>query len=387
MSRIQLVVLLSLSAACGKSGKSAGIEVFGTKPVPPGELAKIKPGMTQAQVKAAFPSAHPTPNHSGSPSLRVDSGYSNLDYDIVFYSDKDAVADVTVRTDKDLTSKLPTVWGPAQKSPMGDSWMNDADGYEVSVMEMPRHSDISYRLFRPLDAAYFGKTPGLPGAWKDVKLGAKKADIHVNDDDEPGPFGAQVSMDPRYSDDGELEALRVTVPANTGKIIEAAWGPGTKTGDETLTWFNEATGVRADLAGTQLRFEPFISYAKLFGTGPSDMGRVPVDLQGKTKEQVQAAFGPKAQSADNVLLGLPDTKTGAQQRPSIDCSFFSGTDCELRVPYDKNTAARDEMLAYLTKIWGAPTKTEKDTRWFKVGTRTIKVDDWGGELKLSVEPK
>jgi hypothetical protein len=46
--------------------------------------------MTQAQLKALFPGIKPTPNHSGSPSLTIDSGYSNVNYRIGFYSDKAA---------------------------------------------------------------------------------------------------------------------------------------------------------------------------------------------------------------------------------------------------------------------------------------------------------
>ena len=106
----QTLLAALLAVACGKggSGKEAGAEVFGNKPVPPGELIKVKAGMTQAEVKNVFPSAKPTPNHSGSPSLSLDSGYSNLEYRIGFYSDKDAVADIEVIAPKslDLVTKL-----------------------------------------------------------------------------------------------------------------------------------------------------------------------------------------------------------------------------------------------------------------------------------------
>ena len=42
-------------AACGK--KPATKELFGAKVTPPGVLAKIKPGMTLAEVKAIAPDA------------------------------------------------------------------------------------------------------------------------------------------------------------------------------------------------------------------------------------------------------------------------------------------------------------------------------------------
>src|SRR5436190_14511337 len=90
-----LFLVLAL-AACGKgSGKTASVDLFGKKPVPPGDLTKVKAGMTQDDVKKLFPGIKPTPNHSGSPSLTVESGYDNAAYRISFYSDLETVADVT----------------------------------------------------------------------------------------------------------------------------------------------------------------------------------------------------------------------------------------------------------------------------------------------------
>lgn len=375
MITTRFAVLVLVTAACGKGGKDAGIEIFGKKPVPPGDLAKVKPGMTQAEFKAAFPSARPTPNHSGSPSLRIESGYSNVDYDVVFYSDKDAVAHVDIGVPKDLAAKLPTVWGPPTKDVMGNTWTNNDNGYNVTAMEMGRKTDVAFRPFVPLTAAYFGKAPALPGNWKDVKLGAKQADVKPTTNEEPG----DVSIEPRYSD-GELADIRVRLPAHAPKIIEAAWGPGTKTDDST-SWFNDAAGIRATLAGEQLLFEPYITYAKLFGTGPADMGQVPVKLAGKSKADFIAALGPKAAVADNVMLSYGMTKHGGQYA-HVNCLHS----CTLTIPYETNTAARDEMLAYLVSIWGTP-KVDKDTRRFKVGGKTIVVDDWGGTLRIEVETK
>lgn len=376
----RLMVLVAVVAACGKSAKTADVDLFGKTPRPPGELAKITPGMTQAQLEAAFPSAHPTPNHSGSPSLRIDSGYDNIDYDVVFYSDKDAVASIDVRVPKELAAKLPTAWGPGDKSALGETWVDDVDGYEARVMEMGRRTNVSFRPFVPLTAAYFGKAPALPGNWKAITFGAKETEVHPGTADEP----RDVAIHPRYSDDA-LQAVSIDLPARATALLATAWGPGTKLGDTTV-WFDDAAGIRATLAGTELVLEPYETYAKLFGTGPGDLGDVPVAIEGTSKAEVIAALGPRVRTADNVMLQYGMPKYGGQYA-AMNCLFFPEARCDLTVPYETNTAARDEMLAYLVSIWGEPTKVDKDDRWFKVGGKTLRVDDWGGQLKISVETK
>jgi hypothetical protein len=243
MTTVQRTVILALAlAACGKGGsssKTAGIELFGKTPVPPGDLAKVKPGMTQAQVKALFPGIKPTPNHSGSPSLTIDSGYSNVSYRIGFYSDKDAVADLSVEVPKDLGAKLEGAWGPPAEKGMWPKWVDDEAGYEASLMEMGRKTDVSYRPFLPLNAAFFGAKPGPVDILAKVKLGMTREEIaaaapgfekagaekgngsYVSYEAEPK--GVTVSI--KYDENNKAEQYVVELPPRGAELVTKAWGP------------------------------------------------------------------------------------------------------------------------------------------------------------------
>jgi hypothetical protein len=118
---------LAVQSSCGKSdsrppqqgqnsaavkGPLVGKELFGNKPVPPGVLRKVKALMTQAEVKSLFPASIPTPNQSASPSLTIESGFSDARYDIGFYFDLDQVSAVSVSVPRmKIEEHLKQAWG------------------------------------------------------------------------------------------------------------------------------------------------------------------------------------------------------------------------------------------------------------------------------------
>lgn len=242
---MSLVSAALLAAACGKDGggssKTATIDLFGKKPVPPGELAKVKPGMTQAQVKALFPKAAPKKNHSGSPVLTLPSGYSNAEFEIGFYGDKDEVANVEVEVAKDMAAKLESVWGPPTEKRMWPVWNNEEDGYEVSLMEMGRKTSVSYRPFVTLTPEFFGKQPGPVDALTKVKLGMTREEVAKAAPGlegapkgggsyipyKAGPKGVDLSVEYHYETD-KVEGFRMRMPKRGVAAMEKAWGPGQK---------------------------------------------------------------------------------------------------------------------------------------------------------------
>ena len=235
-------LLLALAlAACGKSSssKTAGVELFGKTPVPPGDLAKVKAGMTQAEVKALFPGIKPTPNHGGSPSLSLASGYSNADYRIIFFSDKDEVADAVVEVPKDLAAKLETAWGQPTEKGMFPTWVNDDAGYEASLLEMGRETQVRFRPFVPLSAEFFGAKPAPVDVLTKVKLGMTRDEIAKA---APGfeaagaskgngsyvsylakPKGVTISIG--YDDQDKAEQYIIELPKRGGERVVKAWGP------------------------------------------------------------------------------------------------------------------------------------------------------------------
>jgi hypothetical protein len=256
MDRRTLPALVTIAlAACGNgaSSKSASIEVFGKKPVPPGDLAKVTPNLTQAQIKSLFPTARPTPNHSGSPSLSIASGYSNLDYRIGFYSDKDAVADVIVKAPKALAAQLDQVWGaPTTVDPGGPTWVNTDEGYEVHASDMGRDTWVSYRPFVPFSAAFLGPTPGLVDALTKIKLGMTRAQVTAA---VPGLEGAPkgggsyipyeaaakgVTLVVSFDADDKVDAMKMEVPEGGAEVMVKAWGKPPRT---VKPYPNDATEV------------------------------------------------------------------------------------------------------------------------------------------------
>ncbi len=238
MNRLALVVVI---AACGKgkSGPDITPATFGTKPVPPGRLAKIKPDMTQAEIKALFPDSRATPNHSGSPSLTIDSDFGNAEYRIGFYSDLDKVAsvDVEVPGDMKITDELRKAWGkPVDELGGSPTWRNDEDGYEASVWDMHRASRVQFKPFIALTPEFFGKAPGPVAelakltwgmSWEQVKAAVPGVEGPKGGNGSWIPFKAKpdkVTLDVGYNDD-KLDRMSMEMPLRGVALMAKAWGP------------------------------------------------------------------------------------------------------------------------------------------------------------------
>ena len=270
MPRILLALLIV--AACGKSksGPNLTPATFGSKPVPPGRLAKIKPGMTQAQVKALYPDNRATPNHSGSPSLTIDSDFGNAEYRIGFYSDIDAVAsvDVEVPGDMKITDELKKAWGkPASELGGNPTWKNDEDGYEASIWDMHRSSRVQFKPFTPLTAEFFGKQVGPVAELAKIKFGMSWAEVKAAVPGLEGPEGGSggyipfkakaddVTLDVRYWEN-KVESMSMRMPKRGVALLAKAWGPPKigktrGTGDVMHCWETADKSMRVELTPDQ----------------------------------------------------------------------------------------------------------------------------------------
>lgn len=240
MKRIVLAAVIVAACGKGKSGPDITPATFGSKPVPPGRLAKIKAGMTHAEVKALYPDARATPNHSGSPSLTIDSDFGNADYRIGFYSDLDKVAsvDVEVPGDMKITDELKKAWGkPVSDLGGSPTWRNDDDGYEAEVWDMHRASRVQFKPFVALTPELFGKVPGPVGELAKIKFGMTwdqvKATVSGLEGPKGGngsfiPFNAKadgVTLEVSYTDD-KVDRMSMRLPARGVAMMAKAWGPG-----------------------------------------------------------------------------------------------------------------------------------------------------------------
>jgi len=236
MNRVVLAAIF-LVACKGKSGPDITAAAFGGRPVPPGRLAKIKPTMTQAEVKALYPDARPTPNHSGSPSLTIDSDFGNAEYTVGFYGDVDRVAGINVEVSKDLVEDIKKGWGkPNDDFAHDPRWRNDEDGYEASIWDMHREARVRFEPFIALTPEFFGKTPGPVAQLAKVKFGmswdAVKAAVPGLEGPKggngsftpfaPGPKG--VTLDVHFSED-KLDSMSMSMPVRGVALMAKAWGP------------------------------------------------------------------------------------------------------------------------------------------------------------------
>lgn len=267
MNRLVLAALVVAACGKGKSGPDLTPATFGSKPVPPGRLAKLKPGMTQAEVKALYPDSRPTPNHSGSPSLTIDSDFGNAEYRIGFYSDIDAVAgvDVEVPGDMKITDELRKAWGkPVSELGGSPTWKNEEDGYEATVWDMHRSSRVQFKSFTPLTAEFFGKTPGLVAELAKIKFGMTWDEVKAAVPGLEGPKGGNgsfipfkakaegVTLEVGYSDD-KVERISMRMPARGVALIAKAWGPPLigktrGTGDVMHCWDSADKALRVELS-------------------------------------------------------------------------------------------------------------------------------------------
>ncbi|HEY4177273.1 MAG TPA: hypothetical protein VGM90_10590 [Kofleriaceae bacterium] len=287
-----IALALVTVAACkgGSTGKTADLSLF-AKPEPPGDLAKVKYGMTQADVKALFKDAHPTPNHSGSPSLTTESGYKNVDYRIQFYGDIDQVASVEAELlDKlDVAGQAKKLWGaPVEESAaFGPTWLSPDGAWEINIMEMGRRTEVQYKPFTPFDKTYLGDKPGLFGQLAKLHWGMSKAEITAAVPKlepapkngsyipfEAGPRGVRLTP---YMDDADekLERIEVDLPKNGEETLTKVWGApqtGKGGGDPCKAWDSPDKATRIVLgsggfSGARATLTP---PAKAFCTLPGD---------------------------------------------------------------------------------------------------------------------
>ena len=267
----RIVLCLFVIAACGKSKSGPDITpaTFGSKPVPPGRLAKIKPKMTQAEVKALYPDARATPNHSGSPSLTIDSDYGNAEYRIIFYSDIDAVAEIEVEVpgDMKITDELKKTWGKPTSETINPTWKNDEDGYEASIWDKHRSSSVQFKPFTPLTAEFFGKQVGPVAELAKIKFGMTWAEVKAAVPGLEGPEGGSgsyipfkakaddVTLDVRYSDN-KVDTMAMRMPKRGVALLAKAWGPPKigktrGTGDVMHCWDSADKTIRVELTPDQ----------------------------------------------------------------------------------------------------------------------------------------
>ncbi|HPH64281.1 MAG TPA: hypothetical protein PLF40_00980 [Kofleriaceae bacterium] len=388
--------------SCSKE-KQPGDDLFGKAIAPPGELAKIKAGMTQEDVKKLLPSAKPCERHSGSPCLEISSGFSDVRYMIGFYSDLKTVASIRISSRGGAPQRIAKkAWGPGVADkyvPDEMHWRDETTGFDATIDKR----DITFKPFSPLTVAFFGSKPGRVGDWQKVDFGMTQAEVTklAPDLGRPAPGGTGpdgVSVSPSFNGDDKVERMQLRFPAANKDLVAKAWGPGQVIGagdDQATYWFDEAGGIRASLRSffadqAELTMEPYVSYAKLFGEGKDSYGLLPVDQLGKSKADVTAQFSI-TETSNFVRLPLGLTRyagigTGDVYNSNV-CNFIydDKAQCEVSVFYGDATAERDTIMAALKAKWGEPTMKGTDMV-FRAAAPNIVVRDENRHVVIALKP-
>lgn len=416
LAAVALALATNTGSGCGKSGgggKTAGPELFAGGIAPPGDLIKVKAGMTIDDVKKVLPTAAPCARQSGSPCLEIASGYSNVRYKVGFYSDLQTVARISVAstTKGELAALAIKAWGPGTKDTKGSivdtSWRDDNTGF-IATTSFER--DIDFKHFVPLNAAYFGAKPGLVGPWQGITFGMTRDEVLAKVPGAVAPKGGGsynpisggpdgVSLEPKFAEDDKVNQLTLRFPADVSAMIEKAWGPGVKTsikfgvGSKTestsvsTSWFDETAGLRFVANEYELVIEPYVTYEALLGASKDDFGLLPVAVNGKTRAEVVAHYKLAATTDGNITVHLAPTKLSNNfAAPEITCKFTNDlANCSLDVKYGEQTSERDAILALVKAKWGEP-KMVFDDMHFRASKPKIVVRDWVQMLTFTIEP-
>jgi hypothetical protein len=372
MPRRLLLVVLLLVCACHKH--RATKELFGVKVTPPGVLAKIRPGMTVAELKALVPDMK---NDPGKGYLLEEPASNVKLYAIVM---DDAVVDTYIDLVDDHALDLVTAaWGPpdaekARTDPDEIAWRSTTTGWRASVFcghgtattPLPPFCTITLHPHKPLEQM-FGKALAPPGELATTKPGTPRAQVaataHVTIVKD-----AQVIRTLDYDGatelisimDGKLYSLSYSLPALARPMIEAAWGPGTSDKEDGTDWFDAKTGwcarltLRSDKSTLDLNFVsymPFEAQIDLFDAmskgSLADMKKAHPELcdvkDGEpTRQRLKL---PVHELVSRLELGASYVTASAFSRTS-GTLFATSADGD----------ALPSILASFTKRWGTPKK-------------------------------
>ena len=371
------LVLLSL-AACKGGDDGLGPVYFGKTVEPPRALAKLRPGMTVDEAKAAAPDLKDGSGRERG-NLVAESGREELT--LVAEVDDGRIDRLIVKARiTTLEQILTKAWGAPTKVKVRDEeravWLNPAGSWKVTVDCLERTCFLDFENHKPLDAAWFGKTPVPPGAYAKVQVGMPAAEaVKVLGDPravegyvDAGPDDVQITVQ-ASSKTQRVSSIRLMLPKESKPLIDQAWGPGLEAKDSIgrplTVWLDEASGWRAawehEAIGDSgsLEFVNYLPLSSVLGTGTVDFALLAPAGLGATKDELIKAYGDRYQAKDD-RIELPPTAWGSIWT-AVHVSFdAAGKASYFRfgIPYEAQAQAKDQILAALEARFGKPTAGE-----------------------------
>ena len=333
--RIVLVTVLAVAAACGKKGDEKSLEpaVFGKVVAPPGELGKLRLGMSVEEAKKAAPSLVPKDTYDS-----FKTGYKDVRFGVGLTEDKKAIDRLTVDLPKSARPMLDTAWGPGQAAKCASHdctyWFDAAsgtralleDGYDDDLkLEFSDYTPMEKLLGAKPGQLAFETGPAVLGATVDDLRGAYKPFLKEQAEDKakdkkksewfelpPTAYESYTSF-VHLSFAGKPGAERVSsvrfdvpyddyLPAKDSILaaFDKAWGKGFPVVDNInrplTVWLDPETGRRATLDATYegriaVEVEPYLPLAKFLGDGgPEKLGFETQPLIGMTWPEIEKAY-------------------------------------------------------------------------------------------------
>jgi hypothetical protein len=233
---------------------------LGKAVMPPGELAKVKPGMTKEDAAKAWPEIEK--------AQMLETGFEG-----VSYATQDGLEGLVsmIRLPADKLAVVEQAWGPGQKVDRGGKpvtvWFNPEQG--IRAVFSDEGSNKAYLRFEPytplakvlgdgpqiaiLDKPFEGKTEDEVKALY-PNLAGKTGSLHVPSTE--WEFGSGTPLSP-YAKAGKVQSLSFSIPFKTPegeaeimKLVEAKWGKskgevpfGSVGGEKTFIYNKKAPHV------------------------------------------------------------------------------------------------------------------------------------------------
>ncbi len=393
VSTASALIAVSFALGCGGE-KTADEKYFGKVIAPPGELAKIKKGMTIAEAQKLVPSIKLDKERG---DYMVASGFDNLKIEVSLR--KDVVENVIYKfKGKDAEKFIVGAWGPGKVGKYdkeSQQWQDDKTGFKARL-SCSKNCYVYFENFTPLTQDFFGKEIASLSVLANVKVGMTEAQVLaavpqfpaiVSSLVDAGPADVMMSVYvPKSS--GVVQSTRMTLPPAAMDMLVKAWGPPveiTSSIKEQLNvWFNPKTGSRA-VAQTEtileqisVVFDSYLPYQQLLGEDKDLIAFLPKPLVGLTADEIKAAYAANLGKEDDVQLTFPPTEYGKYEtRVNFFMNEGKADNARFSIPYEGRVGAKDEILTFMKKKWGEPTVATdyEKSLVFRAAAPVIKVKD------------
>ncbi len=404
------VLSLALAVGCSKE-KNANGSYFGKTMAPPGDLAKIKKGMTLAEAQKAVP-AIKKDEQSG--DYMVDSGYVNLKIEVSLR--KDVVDDIIFKfKGTDASKFLSEAFGPGTPDKIDKErvdWKNPATGYKAHL-SCSRNCYLYMEDFVPLKPEFFPKEIGPIADLAKVKVGMTEAEVKAALPNKPAIIDSLVNAGPDevlmsvYAPKatGVVQSSRMLMPEEGVAMLKTAWGEPVETttsiGQVQKVWFNAKTGARVTMdekdpfGKVSLVFDSYMPYTQMLGEDKDVVAILPKPFLGLSAAEIKAAYADTAVTeGDDVRLRLPPSELEMFET-RVHFFIYEGKarNARFKIPYGTRVGAKEEIMAFMKKKWGEPTQGTdyKKSLIFHAAPPVVKVSDdtiskgWDVEIADAVD--